>query len=119
MSEVAIDDDVFLGGGARIYDSDFHSLSADDRSRPGNPGTRTAAVTIGRRAFVGGHSIVLKGVASGDEAVIGAGSVVRSDVPAHQVWAGNPAVFLRELRAVWSRERGSEAKTRVGTGAAG
>jgi acetyltransferase-like isoleucine patch superfamily enzyme len=119
MSDVSIEDDVFLGGGARIYDTDFHSLSADDRSRPGNPGTRTAAVTIGRRAFVGGHSIVLKGVAIGDEAVIGAGSVVRSDVPAHQVWAGNPAVFLRELRAVWSRERGSEAATRVGTGAAG
>jgi acetyltransferase-like isoleucine patch superfamily enzyme len=109
MSSVSIEDEVFLGGGSRVYDTDFHSLDAGDRSRPGNPGARRAPVTIGRRAFVGGHSTLLKGVTIGDEAVIGAGSVVRSDVPPRQVWAGNPAAFLRELRAAGPRptEQGS------------
>jgi acetyltransferase-like isoleucine patch superfamily enzyme len=121
MKAVEVADDAFLGGGCRIYDTDFHSLSAAERGRPGNPGARTAAVAIGRRAFVGGHSILLKGVAIGEEAVIGAGSVVRDDVPPHQVWAGNPAVFVRELRPLDAvpRARGSEGPRCFGTGAAG
>lgn len=120
MNAVTIDDDVFLGGGSRIYDTDFHSLEAADRSRPGNPGARTAPVRVGRGAFVGGHSILLKGVAIGDGAVTGAGSVVRTDVPAHEVWAGNPAVFMRALgraaRAALARAGGPR---RAGTGAIG
>jgi len=100
MSAVSIEDDVLLGGGSRIYDTDFHSLHAWERGRPGNPGTRTAAVRIGRRAFVGGHATLLKGVEIGEQAVVGAGSVVRSAVPAHEVWAGNPAAFLRALPRV-------------------
>ena len=99
MKSVAIDDDVFLGGGSRIYDTDFHSVRADERGRPGNPGTRTRPILIRARAFVGGHSTILKGVTVGEEAVVGAGSVVRSDVPDRQIWAGNPARHVRELRA--------------------
>jgi acetyltransferase-like isoleucine patch superfamily enzyme len=96
MNAVTIEDDVLLGGGSRVYDTDFHSLRPEERCLPGNPGARTARVHIGRRAFVGGHSTLLKGVSVGEEAVIGAGSVVRSDVPAREVWAGNPAARLRE-----------------------
>jgi len=98
MSAVSIGDDVLLGGGSRIYDTDFHSLRAEKRGRPGNPGVRTAPVILGRRAFVGGHSILLKGVRIGEEAIVGAGSVVRSDVPPREVWAGNPAGFVRGQR---------------------
>ena len=97
MRSVVIEDDVYLGGGSRIYDTDFHSVRAQERGRPGNPGTRTAPVQLRRRAFVGGHSTLLKGVTVGEEAVVGAGSVVRTDVPDGQIWAGNPAVFVREL----------------------
>jgi acetyltransferase-like isoleucine patch superfamily enzyme len=91
MHSVSIEDDVFIGGGSRIYDTNFHSLDAQERSRPGNPGVRTAPVTIRRRAFVGGHAIVLKEATIGEGAVIGAGSVVRSVVPDGEVWFGNPA----------------------------
>jgi acetyltransferase-like isoleucine patch superfamily enzyme len=99
MKSVAIDDDVFLGGGSRIYDTDFHSVRADERGRPGNPGTRTRPIVIRARAFVGGHSTILKGVTVGEEAVVGAGSVVRGDVPDRQIWAGNPARPVRDLLA--------------------
>jgi len=100
LHAVSLEDDVLVGGGCAVYDTDFHSLDFAERRRAGNPGARTAPVHIGRRAFIGGHSIVLKGVAIGEAAVVGAGSVIRSAVGAHQVWAGNPAVRLRELRAV-------------------
>lgn len=97
MEAVSIGDGTFVGGDTCVYDTDFHSLDPVERSRPGNKGARTSPVRLGRHVFVGGHSIVLKGVAVGDTAVVGAGSVVRRDVPAGQVWAGNPAAFVREL----------------------
>jgi acetyltransferase-like isoleucine patch superfamily enzyme len=94
---VTIGDEVLVGGGSRIYDTDFHSLDPAERARPGNPGSRTAPVIIGRGVFVGGHCIVLKGVTIGAGSVVGAGSVIRRDVPEGEVWAGNPARFLRAL----------------------
>ena len=97
LKSVTIEDDALLGGGSAVYDTDFHSLDPEERSRPGNPGARTAPVRIGRRAFVGGHSILLKGTTIGEAALVGAGSVIRSDVPVREVWAGNPAEFVRRL----------------------
>lgn len=99
LRAVTIGDGVLVGGGSAVYDTDFHSLDAAERSRPGNPGARHAAVTIGPRAFVGAHAIVLKGSAVGAEAVVGAGSVVRGAVPAGETWTGNPAAALRRARA--------------------
>ena len=99
LQSVTLEDDVFIGGDSKIYDTDFHSLDPRERLSPGNPGSRTAPVVIRRRAFVGGHSILLKGTSVGEATVVGAGSVVRSAVPALQVWAGNPARFLAPLPA--------------------
>jgi acetyltransferase-like isoleucine patch superfamily enzyme len=103
LQSVTLEDDVFLGGDSKIYDTDFHSLDPAERLRPGNPGSRTAPVAIHRRAFVGGHSILLKGATVGEAAVVGAGSVVRGAVPALQIWAGNPARFLAHLPASGTR----------------
>ena len=58
-----------------------------------NPG----AVQVKRRASIGSNATVLCGVTIGEEAVIGAGSVVTKDVPARAVAAGNPAKTLRYL----------------------
>lgn len=52
-------------------------------------------VTIGNDVWIGAHSIILSGVTIGDGAVIGAGSVVSRDVGPYEVWAGNPATFIR------------------------
>lgn len=94
---VTIEDDVLIGGGCNIYDTDFHSLLADARLVRPDVTVKTAPVVIKRRSFVGAHSIILKGVVIGEEAVIGAGSVVRSNVPAGEIWAGNPACFVRKV----------------------
>jgi acetyltransferase-like isoleucine patch superfamily enzyme len=94
---VTIEDDVFLGGGSKIYDTDFHSLDPEERSLPGNRGARTAPVTIHTRAFVGGHCLLMRGSSVGAGAVLGAGSVLRSRIPAEEVWAGNPAQLVRPL----------------------
>jgi len=48
-------------------------------------------ITLGKNVWIGGSSTILSGVTIGDNAVIGAGSVVTKDVPANAIAAGNPA----------------------------
>jgi acetyltransferase-like isoleucine patch superfamily enzyme len=45
--------------------------------------------------WIGANSVILDGVTIGRGAIIGAGSVVNRSVPANEIWAGTPAVFLR------------------------
>jgi acetyltransferase-like isoleucine patch superfamily enzyme len=52
---------------------------------------------IGRRASIGSNVTILCGVTVGEDAVVGAGSVVTKNVPPRTVVAGNPARILRTL----------------------
>jgi maltose O-acetyltransferase len=81
---IRIDDEATIVSGAQIL---CHDASSYRRLGV----TRVAPVTIGKRAFVGARSLILPGVTVGDDAVIAAGAVVTSDVPAGTVVAGNPA----------------------------
>ena len=58
----------------------------------------TQTVTISDGVWIGGSCIILKGVTIGERAVIGAGSLITKDIPADELWAGNPAQFVRKLR---------------------
>lgn len=90
--------DTFIGGGCRIYDTDFHQIEADARIANQGP-VATGPIVIGPKAFVGAHCIILKGVTIGEGAVIGAGSVVTRAVPAHEIWAGVPAKYIKKIQA--------------------
>lgn len=91
--KVHIGEGTFVGAGAMIFDTDFHSpvgewnwgLAAPDNPKP---------IIIGRGALIGARAIILKGVTIGDRAVIGAGAVVTKDVPPHHLAVGNPARIL-------------------------
>lgn len=97
QKSVEIESDVLLGGSVKIYDTDFHSLDLERRRnrQKSDEMPESKAVIIKRGAFIGAHSIILKGVTIGEGAIIGAGSVVSKDVPANEVWAGNPARSIR------------------------
>lgn len=96
MKGIFVGEDTFIGGGVKIYDSDFHSSLSHERLN-GNINIPKAEVKIGKRCFIGGNSTILKGVSIGDEAVVGASSVVTKSIPAGEVWAGNPAKFIKNL----------------------
>ena len=93
--DIYIGKNVFIGAGCKIYDTDFHSLRLKERLQNNDPGIISEPVFISDGAFIGGHSIILKGVSIGEEAIVGAGSVVTKDIPSLQVWGGNPAKFIR------------------------
>jgi putative colanic acid biosynthesis acetyltransferase WcaF len=56
----------------------------------------TKPITIGKNAFIGARAMILPGVSIGNQAIVGAMSVVPKDVPDHQIVAGNPAKKIRE-----------------------
>lgn len=92
---ITIGNHVTIGGSAKIYDSDFHWL--DQQRRLNEKGGATKPVEIKDGVFVGAHAIILKGVTVGEGAIIGAGSVVTKSIPAGEIWAGNPAKFIRKV----------------------
>lgn len=94
--KITIGNNVMIGGGTCIYDSDFHQL--DPEQRINNQGEiRKKEVRIGNNVFIGAHSLILKGVHIGDNAIIGAGSVVTKNVPENEIWGGNPARFITKV----------------------
>ena len=88
---VSIGDNTQIGPGVQI-------LTAD---HPRDPVSRAAGlefgrpISIGRNVWIGGGALILPGVTVGDDAVIGAGSVVTRDVPAGATVVGNPARVRR------------------------
>lgn len=95
--KIHIGDRVLIGGNVVIYDTDFHSLDPISRSdRDSDEAERLyKPVIIGSDVFIGAHSTILKGVTIGDGAIVGACSVVTKNIPAGEIWAGNPAKFIR------------------------
>lgn len=94
--KITIGEDVMIGGGCKIWDSDFHPIDPLQRKLTPNSNFSSKEIKIGNNVFIGGCSIILKGVTIGENSVIGAGSVVSKSVPSDEIWAGNPAVFVKK-----------------------
>ena len=84
---------VSVGDGTQVGPA-VQILAAD---HPRDPAARAAGlefgrpIDIGRNVWIGGGAIILPGVTIGNDALIGAGSVVTRDIPAGAVAFGNPA----------------------------
>jgi maltose O-acetyltransferase len=76
-----------IGPAVQIYAADHPRDAAQRRAglECGRP------VVVGRHVWIGGGAIVLPGVTIGDDAIVGAGSVVTRDVPPRATVVGNPA----------------------------
>ena len=91
-SMVEIKDNCMMAAGTYITDADWHDLY--DRTKAiGN----TTPVTLEENVWLGDSSIVCKGVTIGKNSVIGAGSVVASNIPENVIAAGNPATIIKDL----------------------
>jgi acetyltransferase-like isoleucine patch superfamily enzyme len=101
---VAIEDEVFVGHNVTFVNDTF------PRATTGTGGLQTDAdwqveVTLVKRGVsIGSGATILANVVIGENALIGAGSVVTSDVPANAVMVGNPARVLRYLKARGTHE---------------
>lgn len=97
-TRVFIGDEVNIGAGCLITDSDHHSIDYKSRCvSKEDTNVKKAPIFVEQGAFIGTRSIILKGVTIGEKAVIAAGSVVTKSVPPNQLWGGNPAKFIKEI----------------------
>lgn len=92
---ITIGNNLVCGGNTWIWDTDFHSLDYMQRRCIRENDIKVKPIIIGNDVFIGANSIVLKGVKIGDRAIIGAGSVVSKDIPADEIWAGNPITKIK------------------------
>ena len=98
---IRIGNNVRIGGNTVIYDTDFHSLNIESRigERESIANVLRKEVVIGDNVFIGAHCTILKGVTIGDNSIVGAGAVVAKSIPPNEIWAGNPARFIRSITA--------------------
>lgn len=85
---ITVEDNVFIGPNATFTNDLF--------PRSKNPDWQMKETVIKKGASIGANATILCGVTIGENAMIGAGSVITKDIPAGEVWAGNPASFLRK-----------------------
>lgn len=97
-TSVTIGNNVLIGSGCLISDTDSHPINWEDRLYDRNKKTRKAPIVIKDNVFIGARSIILKGVTIGEGAVVGAGSVVSKDVPPYSIVCGNPARVVKTLK---------------------
>lgn len=90
---VRIGDGCMFANNLVLVDHD-HTVGSDGAHKE----LSTAPVVIGNRVWCGANVTILKGVRIGDGAVIAAGAVVTKDIPAHEVWGGVPARFIKKVQ---------------------
>lgn len=91
-NKVIFGDNVFVAPNCSFYTAG-HPLDVASR----NKGLEYAKpIKVGNNVWIGGNVIVLPGVSIGDNAVIGAGSVVTKDIPSNVVAVGNPCKVIKE-----------------------
>lgn len=95
---ITIGDRVTVGANTVILDSDCHSLNHLDRWTENDmKNCKCKPIVIEDDVLIRTGSYILKGVHIGARSIIGAGSVVTSNIPADSIAAGNPARVIRKI----------------------
>jgi len=97
--QITIGNNVKIGGNSCIYDTDFHSLNFKYRksSSEDKKHTLSKSIIIEDDVFIGSSCTILKGTTIGHGSIVGACSVVTKNIPPLEIWAGNPAKFIRKV----------------------
>lgn len=94
---VTIEDDVFIGHGV-CFINDKYPRAVNEDGDPQSEEDWTVVPTLVKKgASIGSGTTILCGVTIGENAIVGAGSVVTKDVPAGAVVYGVPARYSREV----------------------
>lgn len=94
---VVIEDEVFVGHSVTFINDRYPRATTTDGRKQGTDDWELIPTTVKRRASIGSGATILCGLTIGEEAIVGAGSVVTRDVPPRVIVAGNPARIIRRL----------------------
>lgn len=97
---VEIEDYVFIGHGVTFINDKYPHATTEDGEIQTEADWELIPTIVKKGASIGSNATILCGVTIGENAIVGAGSVVTHDVPPGSVVAGNPARLLHETTAV-------------------
>jgi acetyltransferase-like isoleucine patch superfamily enzyme len=100
---VTIEDNVFIGHSVTFINDSYPRATTADGALQTEADWRVEPTVVKRGASIGSGATILANVTIGENALIGAGSVVTRDVPPNTIAAGNPARPLRSLVAEGAR----------------
>lgn len=94
---VIIEDDVFVGHGVTFINDSYPRATTPGGGLQTETDWKVEPTVIKKGASIGSGVTVLSNLVIGENALVGAGSVVTRDVPANTIVAGNPARVLRKI----------------------
>ena len=97
---VTIEDEVFVGHNVSFINDRYPRATTEEGQPQTDEDWKLEYTKVERRASIGTGSTILCGVIIGENAIVGAGSVVTKDIPANAIVAGNPAQFLQLIDQV-------------------
>lgn len=96
---VRIGDRVFIGHNVTFINDLFPRATSESGALQTEADWAVVPTVIEDGASIGSSVTILCGVTIGAGAIVGAGSVVTKPVPSGEIWAGNPARFIRKVNA--------------------
>ena len=96
---VTIEDEVFIGHGVTFTNDSYPRATGRDGSLQTEADWKVEYTTVKRGASIGSGATILSNLTIGEEAIVGAGSVVTKDVPPGTIVAGNPAKIIRKIES--------------------
>lgn len=94
---VTLEDEVFVGHNVTFINDRYPRATTKDGRLQTEADWNCAPTLVKKGASIGSSATLLCGITVGERAIVGAGSVVTKDVPAHSVVVGNPARVLKVL----------------------
>lgn len=94
---VEIRDNVFIGHGVMFINDSYPRATTARGELQTEADWKVEKTVVSKGASIGSGATILSKITIGENAIVGAGSVVTKDVPANAVVAGNPAKILRYL----------------------
>jgi len=99
---VTIEDDVFIGHNVTFINDMYPRATTDGKMQTEADWTVVPTI-IKKGASIGSSCTILANVTVGENAILGAGSVITKDVPPNTIVAGNPTRILRKFKGQGSR----------------
>ena len=94
---VTIEDEVFVGHGVMFTNDKYPRSTTDDGDLRTEADWKVVPTMVRKGASIGSNATILCGITIGENAIIGAGSVVTKDIQPNTIVAGNPARVIRKL----------------------
>jgi acetyltransferase-like isoleucine patch superfamily enzyme len=95
---VTIEDNAFIGHNVTFINDKYPRATNEEGEPQTEKDWKVVPTLVKRGASIGSSSTILCGVTIGENAIVGAGSVVTKDVPPNTIVAGVPARVLREKK---------------------